>query len=107
MFNSTQSTFLRSSNSHIFNFQIDLDLQEITDPSTCPVVVHGTWFKCWDSILLKGLSRMSRNHIHFAAGEPGTLGTISGMRKNAEIYIYIDLPTALKGNLLVHFTSDP
>jgi 2'-phosphotransferase len=50
---------------------------------------------------------MKRYHIHFAAGEPGTLATIAGMRKDADIYIYIDLPTALKGNLLFSLTSDP
>lgn len=42
-----------------------------------------------------GLSRMNRNHIHFAQGLPGTQGVISGARKDAAILIYIDVPAAM------------
>jgi len=78
----------------------DLELQEIKDVLECELVIHGTYLRFWDSIKKSGLSRMKRNHIHFAAGEPGTDGVISGMRKSAEVYIYIDLPKALKGNYI-------
>jgi RNA:NAD 2'-phosphotransferase (TPT1/KptA family) len=39
---------------------------------------------------------MERNHIHFAIGEPGENGVISGMSSNAELYIYLDLSAALE-----------
>lgn len=38
---------------------------------------------------------MSRNHIHFAPGEPGEEGVISGMRSSCEILVFIDLRKAL------------
>lgn len=55
----------------------DLELDPITDHSDAPVVVHGTYSECWELIKTQGLSRMSRNHIHFAPGEPGEEGVIS------------------------------
>ena len=47
---------------------IDPDLKPITDPSAYPVVVHGTYTKAWQQIRRQGLSKMRRNHIHFAQG---------------------------------------
>lgn len=73
----------------------DLELNPITDPSNAPVVVHGTYRECWELIKAQGLSRMSRNHIHFAPGEPGEEGVISGMRSSCEILVFIDLRKAL------------
>ncbi|CAH3043328.1 unnamed protein product, partial [Pocillopora meandrina] len=73
----------------------DLELNPITDPSDAPVVLHGTYRECWELIKAQGLSRMSRNHIHFAPGEPGEEGVISGMRSSCEILVFIDLRKAL------------
>ena len=56
-------------NLHYFPPQgIDPDLKPITDPSAYPVVVHGTYSKAWEQIRKQGLSKMRRNHIHFAKG---------------------------------------
>lgn len=44
-----------------------------------PVVIHGTYFKPWAIIKNEGLSKMNRNHIHFASGFFGEEGVISGM----------------------------
>lgn len=56
-----------------------------------PVILHGTYVDAWKNIQKSGyLSRMNRNHMHFAAGLPGENGVISGMRKSCEIYIYVD-----------------
>lgn len=38
---------------------------------------------------------MTRQHIHFATGLPGDSGVISGMRKSADVLIYIDMNKAL------------
>jgi 2'-phosphotransferase len=58
-------------------------------------VIHGTNFTAWQTIRTEGLSRMRRQHIHCAAGEPGDEGVISGMRRSCQIYIYIDVAAAL------------
>jgi 2'-phosphotransferase len=69
------------------------------DPAQTPVVIHGTYLKNWDGIRTGGLNRMTRNHVHFSAGEPGEDGVISGMRKSADLKIYIDMPKAMASGL--------
>ena len=73
-------------------------LEEIVNPDECPVAIHGTYLRNLSNIQKIGLSRMERNHIHLAAGEPGTEGVISGMRQSAQVYIYIDVAKAMNGN---------
>ncbi|CAH8503718.1 unnamed protein product [Heterobilharzia americana] len=73
-----------------------LDITLIENPQDYPTVVHGTYFRNWDSIRKEGLKRMGRTHIHFAPGEVGESGVISGMRASAEIVIYIDMMKAVK-----------
>ncbi|XP_076442329.1 tRNA 2'-phosphotransferase 1-like [Babylonia areolata] len=77
----------------------DLALQPLTSADQIPVVVHGTYFRCWESIRRQGLRRMARNHVHFAAGEPGQAGVISGMRGSCDVIIYLDLEKAIAGGL--------
>ncbi|KAI5304762.1 hypothetical protein KEM56_005982 [Ascosphaera pollenicola] len=82
-------------------------------------VVHGTFHGAWQHILdAGGLKPMSRNHIHFATGPAlrdimpdgpdGTIvknnegkpqGVISGMRKDSQILIYIDIRRALAAGI--------
>lgn len=48
-------------------------------PQALPLtLVHGTFWRHWPSILLKGLSCRGRTHIHLAPGLPGDPGVISG-----------------------------
>lgn len=75
-----------------------LDLLPITEPQSFDVI-HGTYFKNWNKIREEGLSRMNRNHIHFAKGSPTDSSVISGIRKNCDIFIYINLPLALLDGL--------
>lgn len=75
----------------------DLSLQLITDPKDLPVAVHGTDSKSWSLIEKSGgLSRMRRNHIHMAVGLPGDNQVISGMRRSCDVYIFINVPLAMK-----------
>ncbi|OHE92015.1 Tpt1/KptA family RNA 2'-phosphotransferase [Colletotrichum orchidophilum] len=62
------------------------------------VVVHGTYFAFWKQIEASGgLKRMGRNHVHFATGLPGDeRGVVSGMRKDAEVLVYVDVGRALR-----------
>jgi len=78
---------------------VEVELEEVAGPSPPPVVVHGTYRRSWEAIRRGGLSRMARNHIHFSAGEPGEGEVISGMRKSADLKIYLDLPKALATGL--------
>ncbi|TQN67840.1 TRNA 2'-phosphotransferase 1, partial [Colletotrichum shisoi] len=61
------------------------------------IVVHGTYFAFWRAIEESGgLSRMGRNHVHFATGLPGDeRGVVSGMRRDAEVLVYVDVERAL------------
>lgn len=74
---------------------IEIEMQEITDPSQVIMAVHGTSKKAWEIIRMDGLSRMNRQHIHFAQGVPKS-GVISGMRDTSQILIYLDIEAALK-----------
>ncbi|XP_052569721.1 tRNA 2'-phosphotransferase 1 isoform X2 [Peromyscus californicus insignis] len=57
----------------------ELELTPLETPQALPLMlVHGTFWKHWPSILLKGLSRQGRAHIHLASGLPGDPGVISG-----------------------------
>ncbi|CAI9559245.1 unnamed protein product, partial [Staurois parvus] len=61
-----------------------------------PQAIHGTFLHHWPSILHSGLSRMSRTHIHLTIELPGEGDkVISGMRRDCEVAIFIDLPKAI------------
>jgi 2'-phosphotransferase len=78
---------------------INPDLKKITDPDPDFNVIHGTYEKHWNSIETNGLSRMARNHIHFAKGLAGQTGVISGMRQDCNVHIYVHVPTAMTGKI--------
>ena len=84
-----------------------LTSEQLSNPSL--FIIHGTTQKAWEEhIQHEGLSRMKRNHIHFATGLPTSqpksttfddtkccdesnhVPPISGMRSSSEIYIYIN-----------------
>ncbi|XP_039975561.1 tRNA 2'-phosphotransferase 1 isoform X2 [Xiphias gladius] len=75
----------------------DLELKPVlTGSPDCPAeAVHGSYLCKWTSIQLQGLSRMKRTHIHLASGLPGEDGVISGMRKDCDLAVFIDVPKAL------------
>ena len=86
-------------NGHVLDFQtINPDLTPLTDACAYETVVHGTYLRFWEQIRRSGgLSRMRRNHIHFAAGLPGEDGVISGMRQDCNVLIYVDVEKAQAG----------
>ncbi|KAL2166713.1 hypothetical protein VTG60DRAFT_2276 [Thermothelomyces hinnuleus] len=64
-----------------------------------PVVVHGTYFAFWPAIVASGgLRPMGRNHVHFSTGLPEDTdaGVISGMRRDAELLVYVDVAASLR-----------
>ncbi|KAF4963256.1 hypothetical protein FSARC_8725 [Fusarium sarcochroum] len=59
-------------------------------------VLHGSFFYFWPRIVeTGGLKPMSRNHVHCSTGTPEE-GVVSGMRKDAELIIEIDIESSLK-----------
>ncbi|CAG5990237.1 unnamed protein product [Menidia menidia] len=75
----------------------DLALKPVLSgsPDVPAEAVHGSYLRNWRSIQQQGLSRMKRTHIHLAPGLPGEDGVISGMRKNCDLALFIDVPKAL------------
>lgn len=76
---------------------VDLELKPVMAGSPdCPAeAVHGSYLRNWSSIQQQGLSRMKRTHIHLARGLPGEDAIISGMRKDCDLAVFIDVPKAL------------
>lgn len=79
----------------------DLQLKPVLVGSPdCPSeAVHGSYLRNWNSIQQHGLSRMKRTHIHLARGLPGEEGVISGMRKECDLAIFIDVTKALSDGI--------
>ncbi|XP_040903546.1 tRNA 2'-phosphotransferase 1 [Toxotes jaculatrix] len=75
----------------------DLELKPVLiDSPDCPAeAVHGSYLCKWSSIQQQGLSCMKRTHIHLASGLPGEDGVISGMRKDCDLAVFIDVHKAL------------
>ncbi|EGG11975.1 uncharacterized protein MELLADRAFT_101818 [Melampsora larici-populina 98AG31] len=93
--------YIRANQGHSIQVP-ELDLVPIIDPEDIPTVVHGTYMKFWDTILLEGLKPMKRTHIHFASGLIDQPGVISGMRASREIDIYLDVTKCISAGILFH-----
>ena len=81
---------------------IKLDSSSLMEPITLeagnvpPKVLHGTYFAFWPAIVESGgLKPMGRNHVHCSVGTPEE-GVVSGMRKDAELVIEIDVERRLQ-----------
>eukprot|EP00995_Heteronema_vittatum_P012330 NODE_820_length_1166_cov_384.873769_g576_i0.p1 GENE.NODE_820_length_1166_cov_384.873769_g576_i0~~NODE_820_length_1166_cov_384.873769_g576_i0.p1 ORF type:complete len:334 (+),score=118.24 NODE_820_length_1166_cov_384.873769_g576_i0:22-1002(+) len=95
---------------HGHSFEVpDLELEPIQLPSRAhpeplPVLVHATFRHGWRVIREEGLNRMTRTHIHFAA-EQGA-GQFPGIRRNAEVLVYLDLERALRDGIEVYHCAN-
>jgi 2'-phosphotransferase len=85
---------IRANQGH--SMQVQVEMTELIDPIT---IVHGTYFKPWELIKQTGLSRMNRQHIHFAVGRLGEDGVVSGMRKSCTVFIYVDCAKAMQDGI--------
>ncbi|XP_061692115.1 tRNA 2'-phosphotransferase 1 isoform X2 [Syngnathoides biaculeatus] len=87
---------IRANQGHTLQVK-DLELKPVLAGSPdCPAeAVHGSYMHNWSSIQQHGLSRMRRTHIHLAPGLPQENGVISGMRRDCDLVIFIDVPKAL------------
>ncbi|XP_040184975.1 tRNA 2'-phosphotransferase 1 isoform X2 [Rana temporaria] len=84
---------IRANQGHSLQVEVELSPLGTELP---PQAIHGTYVRHWPSILHSGLSRMSRTHIHLSTELPGEGNkVISGMRRDCEVAIFIDLPKAI------------
>jgi len=62
--------------------------------------VHGTYLNTWPAIVASGgLHHMSRHHVHLAEGLPGDSGVVSGMRRSAQVHIWVDVVRATRAGI--------
>jgi len=90
--------FIKAAQGHSIKIE-DPDLVLITDAKDIPVVVHGTNKNAYKAISKSGLNKMTRTHIHFSHGDLSDPTVISGIRKTANVLIYIDVPKAMTAGI--------
>lgn len=90
---------IRANQGHSIRVE-NLALKPILKGEDFDNVIHGTYLKAWHNAIKKeGLNRMNRMHVHFAIGEPGDCGVISGMRSSCQVMIYLNMDLALNDGL--------
>ncbi|XP_016978832.1 tRNA 2'-phosphotransferase 1 [Drosophila rhopaloa] len=80
-------------------------LDRITHIGQVPLAVHGTYYRHWDAIKRQGLSRMKRNHVHFASSDDTTC-TLSGFRNDCQILIYLNVDKILADGIPIYRSSN-
>jgi 2'-phosphotransferase len=85
---------------------VTLALTELTPNSEYDTCLHGTTIEAAKLILENGLSKMSRNHIHFAIGMPGADGVISGMRKSSSVVFVLDMKRAMTDGIVFYMSAN-
>ncbi|TMW93904.1 hypothetical protein EJD97_010990 [Solanum chilense] len=81
-------------------------LKPICSADEVPVCVHGTYKKNLESILEHGLKRMKRLHVHFSCGLPTDGEVISGMRRDVNVLIFLDVRKALEDGMKLYISEN-
>ena len=90
---------IKANQGHSMKEVNDLSLERITDPAQLPQVLHGTFFRHWNSIRQNGLNRMNRNHIHFTTSDSAIDKPISGFRSSSQLLIYVNVSKCFADNI--------
>ncbi|KAJ4951323.1 hypothetical protein NE237_028155 [Protea cynaroides] len=99
--------FIRANQGHtIETIESESLLKPILSAEEVPVCVHGTYKKNLESILQSGLKRMERLHVHFASGLPMDGDVISGMRRNVNVLIFLDVRKALEDGMKLYISEN-
>jgi len=93
--------WIRANQGHSMNVVQSSLLLEQVDLASIATCLHGTNMDAWNAIKAQGLRRMGRNQIHFAEGLPGESGVISGMRRSAQVLIYLNTAAAAAAGLVM------
>jgi len=103
---STDGTMIRAAQGHDMP-GVGVQQGESLTLETAPeVAVHGSYVKHVQAILEQGLSRMGRHHVHLAKGLLGEKGVVSGVRRNAEVFIWVNVHEAIKGGLTFYESAN-
>ncbi|XP_048422864.1 tRNA 2'-phosphotransferase 1 isoform X2 [Pyrus x bretschneideri] len=81
-------------------------LTPIISSEEVPVCVHGTYRRNLESILRSGLKSMKRLHVHFSRGLPIDGQVISGMRRDVNVLIYVDVKKALEEGMKFYISEN-
>ncbi|CAA6666830.1 unnamed protein product [Spirodela intermedia] len=81
-------------------------LKPIISADEVPVCVHGTYNRNLESILQSGLKRMTRVHVHFSSGLPTDGEVISGMRRDVNTLIFLDVKKALQEGMKLYISDN-
>ncbi|CUM64690.1 uncharacterized protein PRCAT00002299001 [Priceomyces carsonii] len=79
--------YICATQGHSIESVSEANLRSLTREEMPREVFHGTYKAKLPSIMNEGLSRMGRNHIHFASCE----SNVSGIRKNCNVLIYLNI----------------
>ena len=98
--------FIRAAQGHSMA-GVGEEMGEVLTRAKAPrVAVHGTYLRNLDTILSEGLSKMGRHHVHLASGLLGEPGVVSGMRKNTEVYVWVNVHAAMDSGIRFFETSN-
>ncbi|XP_009595140.1 uncharacterized protein LOC107808788 isoform X2 [Nicotiana tabacum] len=81
-------------------------LKPILSADEVAVCVHGTYKKNLESILEHGLKQMKRLHVHFSCGLPTDGEVISGMRRDVNVLIFLDVRRALADGMKLYISDN-
>lgn len=87
--------------------EADKLLTAVDTPTAIPTCIHGTTRAAFPLICSSGgLSRMERQHIHFAAGMPGSAEVRSGFRYDCQVLLHIDVAAAMAAGIKFYRSSN-
>ncbi|KAF3332359.1 tRNA 2'-phosphotransferase 1-like protein [Carex littledalei] len=99
--------FIRANQGHTIKaVESEHLLKPIMSAEEVPVCLHGTYKRNLESILKSGLKRMERLHVHFSSGLPTDGEVVSGMRRDINILIYLDVKKALEDGMKLYVSDN-
>ncbi|XAR63177.1 2'-phosphotransferase [Bertholletia excelsa] len=99
--------FIRANQGHTIEIvETESLLKPILSAEEIPVCVHGTYKKFLESIKDQGLKRMKRLHVHFSCGLPTDGEVISGMRRDINVLIFLDVRKALEEGMKLYISDN-
>ncbi|KAL7749442.1 tRNA 2'-phosphotransferase [Sorochytrium milnesiophthora] len=97
---------IRANQGHSMRTVADVEMQPILAPGDVRCAVHGTRRAVWPAIRAQGLSRMARNHVHFAEGMPDDDRVVSGMRGSSDLFVHLDVEAALRDGMKLYKSAN-